>query len=263
MNAPSRPETIFKYFGSERAGILKDLRIRFANPAEFNDPYEVCPRFDVAAEKTATKAVRNLVILDTQLGIPQKRASELLEDCKKRVLADRVMYHTHRFQKECGEKFRMLCFSANIQSPLMWGHYCDSHSGFALGFDGEHEFFKDLYPVFYDEHRPHADDPIKGQLIPLTKNFEWGYEEEWRIVRPVHSTAAYFETLPVECIKAVYFGLRISPALRWNIEMALKLPQCENIQTFQMALDVADYKLIPVPVQKTPPDVGWWLGEGI
>jgi hypothetical protein len=45
--------------------------------------------------------------------------------------------------------------------------------------------------------------------------------------------------------------------------MALKLPQCENIQTFQMALDVADYKLIPVPVQKTPPDVGWWLGEGI
>jgi hypothetical protein len=117
--------------------------------------------------------------------------------------------------------------------------------------------------VFYEPQRPHAHDPIKGQLIPLTKNSEWGYEDEWRIVRPVQSVAAYFETLPVECIKAVYFGLRILPALRWNIERALELAHLEKIQKFQMALDVADYKLIPVPVQSISLEADWWLGEGI
>jgi hypothetical protein len=200
MNAeiyfPVPPEAIFKYFSPERSGILRDLRIRFANPATFNDPFEAYPRFDLLADRVANETVQKLVILNTRMGIPIFESSKFLDNYKKQLLPERVKFHNQNFQKICGEQFRMLCFCEGIQSPLMWGHYCDSQKGFALQFDTRHPFFKNrLAKVQYGKKRPQVDDPYAGIRIPLTKNDEWEYESEWRIVQEAHSVEPHYETL--------------------------------------------------------------------
>jgi hypothetical protein len=243
------PESIFKYFRPERAGILKDFRIRFANPATFNDPFEACPRFDLLAEQVANAALKELTAMHVALGISPSQSSKFGDDYKKRGLKERVKIHSQNFQKECGEKFRMLCFSEIMHSPLMWGHYCDCHAGFALQFDTNHAFFQGrLAKVHYDNERPKINDPFPGLSIPLTKNEEWTYEKEWRIVQEVSTTMPYYEVLPVESIKAIYFGLRMSPLVRGEIQVLLNAESCAHIQKFEMDLDPSTYKLIPILV---------------
>jgi hypothetical protein len=248
---PKPPEFIFKYFRAERVDILKDLRIRFANPATFNDPFEACPRFDLFAEKIANVALKELTALHPLFGISPEQSAKFVDDYKRQGLKERVKFHAQNFQKECGEKFRILCFSENVHSPLMWGHYCDCHKGFALQFDTNHPFFqKRLAIVHYNKERPKVDDPFAGFSIPLTKNEEWSYEKEWRVVEETNSSAPYYETLPAESIKAIYFGIRMTALVRQEIEAAMNVERCAHIKKFEMDLDLSTYKMIPIPVTK-------------
>ena len=82
---PEPPEFIYKYFRPERVDVLKGLRIRFASPATFNDPFEVCPRFDTFAEQEADKAP---AILHSVFGIPPSQSAKFIDDLGLRVLAD-------------------------------------------------------------------------------------------------------------------------------------------------------------------------------
>ncbi len=245
------PEFLFKYFNPERVDILKDLRIRFANPATFNDPFEAYPRFDLWAEEVANSALRQLTALHPFFGISPSQSAKFVDDYKKQGLKERVKFHAQNFQKECGEKFRMLCFSESVHSPLMWGHYCDCHAGFALQFDTNHPFFQGrLAKVHYNKERPKINDPFPGLSIPLTKNEEWSYEKEWRIVQESNSAMPYYETLPAESIKAIYFGIRMAAPVRQVIKTALNTEGRTHIQKFEMDLDPSTYKMDPIPVGK-------------
>jgi hypothetical protein len=245
------PEFIFKYFRPERVDLLKDLKIRFANPATFNDPFEVCPRFDLLAEKIANATLKELTALHPLFGISPEQSAKFVDDYKRHGLKERVKFHAQKFQKECGERFRMLCFSERVDSPLMWGHYCDCHAGFALQFDTGHQFFEGrLVKVHYDKERPKVDGPFPGLSIPLTKNEEWSYEKEWRIVQEAPSTMPHYETLPAESIKAIYFGIRMTALVREEIETALNTERHTHIQRFEMDIDPSTYKIIPIPVIK-------------
>jgi hypothetical protein len=260
---PKPPESIFKYFSAERVGILRDLRIRFTNPATFNDPFEACPRFDSWAEQIADETLKQLVLFHKQLGISPEQSSIFVENYKKHGLRERVNFHMQNFQKECGQKFRVLCFCESVQSPLMWGHYCNSHQGFALEFVTGHPFFKRLAKVQYQTERPKINDPPSGFRIVLTKNSEWSYENEWRIVQEATSNNPYYETLPPESIRAVYFGHRISSRVRWEIENSLQTKGCEHIQQFEMSLDLSEYKMIPLPVKNSTTPPIEWMGDDI
>jgi hypothetical protein len=267
---PEPPEFIYKFFRPERVDVLKGLRIRFANPATFNDPFEVCPRFDTFAEQAADNAV---VILHTVFGILPSQSAKFVDDYKKNKLKERVKFTSQNNQKENGESFRVLCFSETVNSPLMWGHYCDSHSGFALQFDAKHPFFRGgpfnkwrLGKVQYRQERPNVvskADPLLGFQIFLDKNDEWSYEKEWRIVEETAPTKPYYENLPVDAIKAIYFGLRMPPQIRWEIETVLNTKNFAHIKKFEMDLDLSAYKLIPVPVSSGIQNSDAWLGDGI
>jgi hypothetical protein len=261
MNFPAPPEVIYKYFHPERSNILKDLKIRFSNPSSFNDPFEGRPRFDQLVEQKIDVEVQKHVVANTQLGISAEKTLKFHEDNKKQTLSNHISNYSNGFQKEFGAQFRMLCFSESIQSPLMWGHYSDSQRGFALGFYTSHPFFhKRLVNVHYDEKRPCIEEKEK---IIWTKNNEWKYENEWRVIQNVVSAEPYYEILPVGCIEAVYFGLRISPTVRREIELALDSSNHADIKKFTMMLDHAEYRLKPIPFQKSPVNEDWWIGEGI
>src|SRR6266496_868232 len=68
----------------------------------------------------------------------------------------------HVIQKHTRE-VGLLCFSKTFRSPLLWGHYAESATGLALGFDVPVCFWGPSIDVRYDHSRPHfpwfADDP--------------------------------------------------------------------------------------------------------
>jgi hypothetical protein len=52
------PSPLFKYMGGDRAiQVLRDQSIRFTQPGQFNDPFELCPTLDVARLKKAYLAL--------------------------------------------------------------------------------------------------------------------------------------------------------------------------------------------------------------
>ena len=205
--------------------------------------------------------MRKHIAGNAALGISVAESLRFHEQNTKQMLPKLIENYCHDFQKKCGEQFRMLCFSESVQSPLMWGHYSDSQRGFALGFFTNHPFFhKRLVGIHYDERRPLIDE--NGNSL-WTKNNEWKYEQEWRVIQNVSSADPYFETLPTGSVEAVYFGLRISPDVRWEIEFALESLDHADIKKSTMTLDPAEYKLKPIPFQGTLVNGDWSTGAGI
>jgi len=125
-------------------------------------------------------------------------------------------------KNEIRNQIKIACLSAKINSPLMWAHYADNHSGFALGYDFRGNNISQcancpnrscnsiklasIYPVIYSDDRFDAtqygkwyieqymkislgitaetvfDDEFLFTKAALHKSNDWDYEDEWRII---------------------------------------------------------------------------------
>lgn len=100
----------------------------------------------------------------------------------------RILKYT---QKEVSNKFGLICMSSTLQSPVMWAHYGDKHSGICLGFDVDEQA---VHKVSYQASRlknllnkeSKLNDVKQELLLTLftTKSVEWSYEKECRIIVP-------------------------------------------------------------------------------
>jgi len=82
----------------------------------------------------------------------------------------------------------LICFSEDWHSPLLWGHYADSHKGMALGFDvPDDRLFKVNYTTnrakitFDEKTRKVKDGKRVVQQLVSTKYKDWAYEQEQRM----------------------------------------------------------------------------------
>jgi Protein of unknown function (DUF2971) len=159
---------LYKYFPPERTDVLRDLRIRFTQPADFNDPFDVLPNIEklmpdgelemFLAERENDVEAGILKELDKSLNLTSRGGSpaKLLEAFKKDTgiapiallkgilsEAPQAIRRSQgpRLQAGFGERFGILSLSEVPTSLLMWAHYSASHSGFVVEFDGDHEFF--------------------------------------------------------------------------------------------------------------------------
>lgn len=87
----------------------------------------------------------------------------------------------------------LLCFSRDWNSPVMWGHYAESHRGLCLGFDVDEAI---AMPVTYVTKRlsfDHFLDPSTSEdevralavRFAATKYAHWRYEKEVRCWAPL------------------------------------------------------------------------------
>jgi hypothetical protein len=80
---------------------------------------------------------------------------------------------------------RLLCFSKQIRSPLLWGDYAEKHKGLVLEFDVNDELIKH---VTYQKKQMKLEGSelreIKNATEKLltTKYIDWKYEDEARII---------------------------------------------------------------------------------
>ncbi|MFS8086046.1 MAG: DUF2971 domain-containing protein, partial [Acidobacteriota bacterium] len=127
----------------------------------------------------------------------------------------------------------VLSLAEEPDHPLMWAHYGANHSGFVFAFDESHNFFttrrsagddlSGLHQIIYSTDRPQLKSLFDPNMtwIPLffTKDEEWKYEKEWRMVRPLSEASKVIENsagniylfnLPPDCISGIIFGCQMS-----------------------------------------------------
>lgn len=152
------------------------------------------------------------------------------------------------------EIFLVGCLCTNHKNRLMWSHYADSHKGFCVEYDfsgtDEQTLSKLPLPIIYTEERPLIPwkpaldntkeniDEATAQLTLglLTKDQDWKYENEWRILIKA-SECAEFKMPPVSCI---YLGAAIEEKNRKKI---LTIAKQLGVPVKQMKVDRGAYAL--------------------
>jgi hypothetical protein len=100
-----------------------------------------------------------------------------------------------KFKKQVNEIGGIICFSQNWNSPLLWGHYADKHSGIALGFDVPGKL---ITKVSYTNIRPKVQFDEVNRIVVngasvldkliKSKFKEWKYEKEFRMFLKLEDT---------------------------------------------------------------------------
>jgi Protein of unknown function (DUF2971) len=251
---------LYKYLTPARLDVLDRRRIRFTQPAAFNDPFEFKPYIESAAsqehlrdqveqnfDEILRRELKEYPILNRLL--PGESAVDLLRPFKSSIpglfqmLEPQLLSHVSAaINSAFNANVGVLCLSEIRDSLLMWGHYTDNHEGFVIGFDQNHPFFSVrrgpedefgfLRQVKYCRNRPRVTmTNTTGAEWFETKSDEWAYEKEWRMLRVLQDVECRLEgaphpiclfSFPTDAVVEIIAGLRCSLELRERLRTLSK-----------------------------------------
>jgi hypothetical protein len=262
---------LYKYLCPDRRSILGDRLIRFTPPGQFNDPYDSLPYIEYQSGFLQAYVDG---IADSNLksmNVPE-RFWKLLKQAQLNQYAknpsDLPSRHSKIIRDRMGAEVGVLCVTESEKSILMWSHYAARHTGFVLGLDSDSNFFKrredepqeigELIKVDYSQVRisvrypPINTDPSPKFLF--TKNGEWSYEKEWRILRFLKdanktiNNICLFE-IPASAIRKVIFGSSSPPDLTEELMSAKKAnSELTHVEFLKAELSYNRYEMDIVPV---------------
>ncbi len=120
-----------------------------------------------------------------------------------------VYYNIDNLILEKVEHVKICSLSSSLSDIRLWSNYADGHRGIAIEIDfGGKD--NEAIEVKYEDKLPHFDFSLLSQPkvseVLTHKTKHWQYEAEYRII----NKHEYYDVS--SRIKAVYCGLRISPA---------------------------------------------------
>jgi hypothetical protein len=237
------PQTLFKYLHPARIDVLEKSLIRFTQPGDLNDPFEFRSLFKNVTTPEELSALEDQIIgREVQKILPsfpkQQRAflaqaaKESIRPQVEKALGDLLQQiNNEAFPKAANNIVGVLSLSEDPLSLLMWSHYAHSHQGLVLEFDtnselflpppGVHKEFSGPHKVLYSTKRLTIDLDTGDLDFLRAKPAEWGYEKEWRLLRPlnkadhvVHNPSSPFDIhlykIPIGTIRSVLVGDRMS-----------------------------------------------------
>ena len=273
----------YKYFPPERKTFLSELLIRFTPPGSLNDPYDTYPAFH-GFDETFVKGKVLKAGLDSAFSIALEESDESVARLKINLIqpANKILQkqylskkggldeqfsrlHRNRVNSEIG----VLCLCESAKSVVMWWHYAIEHTGFVVGFDSGDSFFAQrtnepvdigvLLPVNYSKERPLIDVRMIKQDANLpdiifTKNQEWSYEHEFRLVRfltgadEIRNENVHLFQVPPTAIREVIFGLNTDSLVKQALLDATKQnAKLKHVRFFSTELSKTRYEMEILP----------------
>lgn len=225
---------LFRYRGYNFKSVeaFKEDKLYFSTPNMFNDPYDA--RFYINSEafiqaiqyewKTKMKIYQKekdvLDISEKALEMTYRKIMELSENRSiQQQFWEYVFSMIELLKKQMRENLKVICFSQQYISNLMWSHYADYHKGFCLMYQKEElkesviydlngnkiknkiellevEYSEEqldigpyLYyyiPIKFWGHSCKGIDLIEVEKITKkiisSKSNDWKYEDEWRAI---------------------------------------------------------------------------------
>lgn len=188
--APELPPYLYRYYGDDDQTInlkLPDALIHsrqwLSSRADFNDPFDSRMKWTRPSEEEIENAIR----ITAEIGMAPNDAAIFASGIIKSGDGwGKIEQGAEKLLDEMG----IACFSETPSSILMWSHYGHHHKGVAVEFIGRQpESTMRVMPICYGSSFPLHVFSSKdiGQNIfrsVLYKSVDWGYELEWRAMRP-------------------------------------------------------------------------------
>ena len=254
---------LYKYWGEGKHTYknLKKGQLYFSTPNRFNDPFDCRPR--VVFDGTNADWIR---WLNEQHLKPHEK--QIMKQYLQDNDYDGARFLLHSRNKEINSLL-VLSLSELNNHILMWSHYAQYHQGICLGFDTkiegnslgllfsevDHEFrVKGITPGFlpvrkvkYSENMPDVynrlhDSDHKLMEFTVTKQADWHYEKERRIVIPKGLVKSDSLGYRKEILSEVIFGMRCSKDTRSRVKKIIKkhFPDSGKSIRFFKAIAVED-----------------------
>ena len=265
---------LYKYVPFHRNDILETGLVRFTQPGDFNDPFEMRPSFDLMSKAD----IASLPEAPGQEGTTGPKARILTNEALSAMMnallpgIQRTIAATAKgpgawsldnnliARSVYDSKYGILSLTEQPTSLLMWAHYADAHRGFVLQLDDQHSFFRrpidsgfTLRQVVYSDARPILSySSLESIDVFFTKSPEWAYEREWRLVAPLSTANKIVEkvpfpihlfTLPPAVITGLILGTSMPPESAQALMTVCERPDLTHIKIFQVTLDRNEYKM--------------------
>ncbi|MYC32461.1 MAG: DUF2971 domain-containing protein [Chloroflexi bacterium] len=190
-------DVLYKYVNADRAlTCLPDVgdgALRATQPQALNDPFEclVLPGTRRVSEAPSDEIAALLSSLNGTTPVSSDAVEKARRERGSLFLRDLLV-------EQLSQRYGIVSFTSNPLHPLMWAHYGNYGSGFAIGYDKA-----------VIEQICHGNDCLRemrygNNVIPLvvldalnetnvnallsTKGDIWQYEEEWRLIVELNET---------------------------------------------------------------------------
>ncbi len=216
---------------------LQNSQIYYAGVNQVNDPFEGLFRFNVADELK----VGFVKCLEGKYSDIKYNSSKIVDEQIKRIFQNADNY----FISNVG----VCCFTENIQSIIMWGHYGDGHKGLCLEFDFDYDS-NVMRRVRYQNHietievnreyqlnSDYLNDLVKS--VRYIKHKDWHYEQEVRMFQPKGTKESYHPTR----LTSVYFGCRMDPKDKLEILKILKDKKYSHVKAYEAEVNMGEYRM--------------------
>jgi len=236
---------IYKYCRDYGPQFLENRKLKFSQPIDFDDPFELSPQPGDPALSLEDSTVllgddsrmRELYELGNQT-IPfedwlrprRESPSEFNQELA-RVIRDVIEVYCSRALENISKEFGMACLSATPSDIRMWSHYANEHKGVVVGLDRD-LLGINLLPVQCKPERVHytasqfANPRVQWAVELLTtKSEDWAYQKEWRAVLRFGQQPLQFDDelqadvfqVPSESVKRVLIGCKADTTAIANV----------------------------------------------
>lgn len=213
---------------------LYEKNIYFGRSGEFNDP------FDLTELSIKLKPFNKDDLIyyyeNHYLGDTSRRDKMILKIRMDDYTTEDVEKKAKEFVDRKLKSKRIYCCAGSYDNVALWAHYADNHSGICLEIDPKLDpgtfRLEFRHPVEYHERRPDVDflrNPTGAvQLIMTNKFNRWSFEDETRYIVDTNDNPSFFEDgtglrdIDVNCITAIYFGMKCSDQVRNRIKRLTK-----------------------------------------
>jgi hypothetical protein len=267
--------------------LFRSGMLRFTQPIEFNDPFEMQPflkgladaptldsQFHDGFGKTLNSQIDEML---AKLNLTAEQKARIdRESIQQRVQSQAPaaleMFKSFaqiitplvgkQIYKTVNENLGVLCLTEKPDNLLMWAHYADHHRGVVIEFDGNHAFFnrrvgaqdefRHFRKVVYTEDRPTVflNDSNAVDFFYF-KSKEWDYEQEWRLIVPLNDCSDRIDNgtgLPI-CLFAV------PPACITAVAVGVRMPEFRRLELTRELRTKSEFRHVRIEQVNIDPHV--------
>jgi hypothetical protein len=206
------PQYLYHYYKVDEytEAIFSKNEIYFDSPLNYNDPFDTKILFKLTGTPQQQET-----FLTKKCGVFPEQARAIINIPSLEIIFEPKL--NQLFDNCVRATTGIYCLSEKKNNILMWAHYADSHRGFCLEFSINNCLFKPVFPCDYNHNnslpvaKPAEEDFwVNEKTFPLflKKAKDWGYEEEWRVLKPKEGPGVYL--FPSEALTGVILGYRMT-----------------------------------------------------
>lgn len=236
--------------------------IYFSHPLRFNDPFDCTCLFQLKG--STEEDWRKFFAIK----YPEETAHQISDRIRRILRPDGSTdwrysgfdrERVDSVMREGLEEMRVLCFSEEWDSILMWAHYGDSHRGVCLQFDCgrieekwdcEKVVYRSDYPSFAEFLQTALDGAATSRFLLLNKASQWRYEREWRILAYTGVSQTAPATLQKGALRGVLFGCLTSEEDKARVTSWLEESGRQDLNVYDVSRHSEEYRLTRIRRRK-------------